>query len=790
MRVSENWLREWADPAVDTAGLTHRLTMAGLEVDAVEPVAGAFDGVVVGRIEGCEPHPEADRLQVCTVSDGTATFQVVCGAANARAGLIAPFAREGATLPDGTAIRATRLRGVESCGMLCSAAELGLGEGGEGLLELPAAAEVGADLRAWLGLDDRAIEIDLTPNRGDCLSVRGLAREVGALFDCDVTEAEVPEVAVSGEPAAACVAETAACPRYLVRPVRGIDPTAASPVWLQERLRRSGLRSLGLVVDVTNYVLLELGQPLHAFDAERLQGGLEVRFARDGEALTLLDGSEAELAADMLVIADEAGPTALAGVMGGERSAVDENTRDIVLEAAFFTPDAILGRARRLGLHTDASHRFERGVDPALPRLALERATALLTELAGGEPGPITEVTDTAALPKWENVPLRHERLNALLGTDIDADTVLNTLRRLGMQESEHLDGWRVVPPSHRFDIGVEEDLVEEVARVVGYDHLPAALPAMEVAAPRQPEGRLPAARLRRLMAHRDYLEAITYSFVDARLQRRLEPGLEPLALANPLSAEMDVMRTSLWPGLLTAIQHNRHRQRSRVRLFELGQRFRPEADGLKQENALAAAAIGSRWPEQWGAGGDSVDLFDLKGDLEAIIAATGAADAFTFEADSHPALHPGQSARIERDGELAGWLGALHPVIAEELDLADPVYLFEIAVEALTAAPLPTYRTPSRYPAIRRDLAVVVDEAVAAADVLAVAREAAGEWLRDSRLFDVYRGKGIDSGRKSLGLGLTLQDDSRTLTDGDVEAVTENVVRALSQRLGATLRD
>ncbi|SFC90119.1 phenylalanyl-tRNA synthetase beta subunit [Thiohalospira halophila DSM 15071] len=790
MRVSEHWLREWADPAVDTDGLTHRLTMAGLEVDAVEPVAGAFSGVVVGRIEGCEAHPEADKLQVCTVSDGAATFQVVCGAANARAGLVAPFAREGAVLPDGTTIRATRLRGVESRGMLCSATELGLGEGSEGLLELGDGAEVGADLREWLGLDDTAIEIDLTPNRGDCLSVRGLAREVGALFDCDVAEPAVPDNLVTGEAAGVRVLEPAACPRYLVRPVRGIDPATPTPTWLKERLRRSGLRSLGLVVDITNYVLLELGQPLHAFDADRLNGGLQVRFAEEGESLTLLDGAETSLAADMLVIADEAGPTALAGIMGGAGSAVDESTRNIVLEAAFFTPEAILGRARRLGLHTDASHRFERGVDPALPRLALERATALLTQLAGGEPGPITEVTDTEALPRWENVPLRHERLNALLGTDIDADTVLNALRRLGMQESEHLDGWRVVPPSHRFDISVEEDLVEEVARVVGYDQLPAALPAMEVAAPRQPEGRLPASRLRRLMAHRDYLEAITYSFVDARLQRRLEPGLEPLALANPLSAEMDVMRTSLWPGLLTAVQHNRHRQRSRVRLFELGQRFRPEADGLQQENALAAAAIGPRWPEQWGAGGESVDLFDLKGDLEAIIGATGAADAFTFEADSHPALHPGQSARIYREGEPVGWLGALHPVIAEELDLAEPVYLFEIAAEALTAVPLPTYRTPSRYPAIRRDLAVVVDEAVAAADVLAVAREAAGDWLRDSRLFDVYRGKGIDSGRKSLGLGLTLQDDSRTLTDSDVEAVTENVVQALSQRLGATLRD
>ncbi|MFO8154869.1 MAG: phenylalanine--tRNA ligase subunit beta [Pseudomonadota bacterium] len=797
MRVSEKWLREWVDPRVDTAALAHRLTMAGLEVDAVEPVAGEFTGVVVAMIRDCRPHPEADKLRICEVDDGGDGVSIVCGAANARAGLRVPLARVGAELPGGLTIKATKLRGEPSHGMLCSAAELGLAESADGLLELPADAPVGRDLRDVLELDDHAIEIDLTPNRGDCLSVVGLAREIGALYGVPVCELDPePEVATHGHGVAVTVKDPAACPRYLSRTIRGIDPAAESPLWLRERLRRSGLRDHGAVVDITNYVLLELGQPLHAFDAARLSGGLTVRRAAAGESLALLNEQTVELDAETLVIADDAGPVAMAGIMGGADSAVGDETTDIVLECAFFNPEAVAGRARRFGLHTDSSHRYERGVDPAITRLAMERVTALIRQIAGGQAGPVVEVDEPSHLPSREPIPLRRDRIEELLGLAVEDELVIGGLGRLGAREQQQMDGWLVVPPTHRFDLHREEDLVEEVARLVGYDHLPSALPEAPMVAAEASEARIPLTRLRRRLAARDFHEAITYSFVEPGLQERVDPDAGALALANPISSELGAMRTSLWPGLIQAAQYNRQRQRNRIRLFETGLRFRRRVgegaimDDLEQTPMVAALATGPAVPEQWGEAGRAADFFDLKAELETLIEATGAAEAFAFEAAEHPGLHPGQSARVWRDGHPVGWLGTLHPAIAEELDFTDPVVLFELESAALTTARCPAYRAPSRYPAIRRDLAVVVDEAVTAEALLAVVREAAGPLLRDSRVFDVYRGKGVDSGRKSLAVGLTLQDDSRTLIDADVEEIVSRVVADLARRLDAVLRD
>lgn len=797
MRVSEKWLREWVDPRVETAELAHRLTMAGLEVDAVEPVAGAFSGVVVAAIRECRPHPEADKLQICTVDDGEDELTIVCGAANARAGLRVPLARVGAELPGGMIIKATRLRGEPSHGMLCSAVELGLAESAEGLLELPADAPVGTDLRDYLDLDDHAIEIDLTPNRGDCLSVVGLAREIGALYGVPVGELEPAPVAAAHEDeVAVTVAEPAACPRYLARVVRGIDPAAESPLWLRERLRRSGLRAHGAVVDITNYVLLELGQPLHAFDAARLQGGLTVRRAAAGESLELINEQTVALDPETLVIADETGPVAMAGIMGGTGTAVGDETTDLVLECAFFQPEAVAGRARRFGLHTDSSHRFERGVDPAITRLAMERVTALIQRIAGGEAGPVVEVDAPAERPEREPIALRRDRIEELLGLAVEDERIIDGLGRLGAREQQQMDGWLVVPPSHRFDLHREEDLVEEIARLVGYDHLPSALPEAPMVAAEAPETRIPLSRLRRRLAARDFHEAITYSFVAPELQERVDPEARALALANPISSDLGAMRTSLWPGLIQAARHNRQRQRNRIRLFETGLRFRRRGErdaimaDLEQTPMVAALGTGPVVPEQWGEAGRAQDFFDLKAELETLIEATGAAEEFAFEAAEHPGLHPGQSARVWRDGRPVGWLGTLHPAIAGELDFTDPVVLFEVESAALTTARSPGYRAPSRYPAIRRDLAVVVDEAVTAEALLTVVREAAGPLLRDCRVFDVYRGKGVDSGRKSIAVGLTLQDDSRTLTDADVEDIVSRVVAELARRLDAVLRD
>ncbi|MBK1725842.1 phenylalanine--tRNA ligase subunit beta [Halorhodospira neutriphila] len=790
MRVSEQWLREWVDPQLSTAELAEALTMAGLEVDAVEPAAPPFHGVVVGEIEACRPHPEADQLQVCRVRAGGEPLEVVCGAPNARPGLRAPLAGDGAELPGGQRVSATELRGVRSAGMLCSAAELGLDEDAAGLLELPGDLPLGADLRAALDLDDTVLEIELTPNRADCLGMVGVARDVAAITGAAFTPPQPPAVPPAGDETVPVELHAPTDgPRYCGRVIRGVDPQAPSPLWLRERLRRAGIRSVSALVDITNYVLLEHGQPLHAFDLARLAPPIAVRHAASGEALTLLGGERIELDSDVLVIADRSGPVALAGIMGGAETAVGEATTDVFLESAFFAPAAIAGRARRYGLHTDASHRYERGVDFEAARRASERATALILEICGGTPGPLAEAVEPSALPERPAVELRRRRLEGLLGWTPNGEQVAAMLERLGTRPEATAEGWRVQPPSWRFDLEREVDLVEEVARLYGYDALPERPLEAPLHVAAAPERQLGEDALRATLVERGYFEAITYAFVDPQLQRRLDPEAEALPLANPLSAELAEMRTSLWPGLLTALQHNQHRQHERVRLFEHGCVFRGSLDRLAQTPTLAGVCAGPLLPEQWDAPRRAVDFFDAKADVEALIERTGAGEAFRFRAAEHPALHPGQSARIERDGRPVGWLGTLHPEHAKALELDGAPVLFELEQAAVGAAALPAFTPISRYPSIRRDLAVLVDEAVAAGELLSAAREAAGATLADARLFDVYRGKGVPEGAKSVAMGLILQDYSRTLTDQDVDDVLKGVVACLEERFGASMR-
>ncbi|TCO83449.1 phenylalanyl-tRNA synthetase beta subunit [Plasticicumulans lactativorans] len=791
MKISEQWLREWVNPEVSRPALVAQLSMAGLEVDAVTPVAPAFDGVVVAEVQTLERHPDADKLVVCRVDAGTGhLLQIVCGAPNVVAGMKVPCAMVGAVLPGDLRIRKSKLRGVESHGMLCSARELGLSEDHTGLLALPAAAPVGVAVRDYLGLDDHVIEVDLTPNRGDCLSVHGVAREVAALNRCALAAPPVAAVAATIADTFPVLVEAAAdCPRYAGRVVRGVDAGAATPLWLQERLRRAGLRSLGPLVDVTNYVMLELGQPMHAFDLGRLEGGIVVRHSRAGETLELLNGSVLDLAAGELLIADGQGPLALAGIMGGVASGCTDTTRDVFLESAFFAPRPLAGRARRYGLHTDSSHRFERGVDPALQVPALERATQLLLDIAGGSAGPLTEITSAGELPQATVVTLRQARIQRLLGIDIPPAETADLLERLGMSVDSVADGWRVTPPSWRFDVAIEEDLIEEIGRVRGYDRLPLHRPLSRFAIAPIPETRITLDRLRAILVDRGYQEAITYSFVDPAFQAALDPATAPVALANPISAELAVMRTSLWPGLLKALDHNRKRQQGRVRLFESGLRFVQTDAALLQDRRIGGVACGTAEPEQWGVPARAVDFFDVKGDVEALLAASGCGDAVRFVAAAHPALHPGQGARIEWEGELIGWMGQLHPAVEKALDLDGPIYLFELALDAVTDARLPRFTELSRFPAIRRDLAILLAEDVAATAVVECIRTYGGEWLRDVQLFDVYRGKGIDRGLKSLALGLILQDFSRTLTDPDVDDVISRIVAGLSSRFGASLR-
>ncbi|WP_434147916.1 phenylalanine--tRNA ligase subunit beta [Methylocaldum gracile subsp. desertum] len=792
MRFSEAWLREYVNPSIDTQRLVHQLTMAGLEVDSAEPAAASFSGVIVAEVLEVSPHPHADRLRVCLVSGGSGEpLQIVCGAPNVRVGMRVPLAIEGARLPGDVSIRKSELRGIASFGMLCSAKELGIDDPQTGLMELPSDAPVGTDVRDYLKLDDCIIEVDLTPNRADCLSVEGIAREVASLNALDWAVPDVPAVPTTiREEHPVSVSAPEACPRYLGRLIKGVSRTVQTPLWMRERLRRAGIRSLDAVVDVTNYVLLEMGQPLHAFDAAKLEGGIHVRYAAPGEKLRLLNGEEIALDSDVLVIADQRKALALAGIMGGSDSAVGDGTADIFVECAFFTPSVIMGKARRYGLNTESSHRFERGVDPELQTRAIERASELILSIAGGEAGPIVEAASPPHLPRRAPIPLRYERITRLLGMSIERPKVAEILKRLGMTLADHPEGWTVMPPGFRFDIAIEADLIEELGRVYGYESLPRRHPVMATAMRPVSERILDLDRVKNLLVDRGYQEAITYSFVDEARQALIEPEIPYLALKNPISSDLAVMRTGLWCGLLDAALKNTFRQQNRVRLFEAGLRFARRSSGIEQRKSIAGLAIGAVHEEQWGEAARSVDFYDVKADVEGIVKLTGREAGLEFVAAAHPALHPGQSAEIRLEGERLGWIGMLHPRLEKQLSFEQSVFLFELDQDVLLGRQIPVFHGISKFPQVRRDIAVIVDESVTIDRLIECVKEADSSILRQVVVFDVYRGQGVETGRKSVALGLVLQDEAETLTDARVDETVGRVLERLSIEFNARLRD
>ncbi len=792
MRFSESWLREWVNPDVDTRTLADQLTMAGLEVDAVKPAAPEFTGVLVGRVQAVAAHPNAEKLRLCRVDLGSGEpLQIICGATNVAADMKVPVATLGARLPGDFEIKRAKLRGVESLGMICAANELGFAESSEGILPLPADAPVGMDVRAYLDLDDWCIALDLTPDRADCLSLAGVSREVGAINRSPVQGPLIEPVPPRNDDRFPVHLEAPeACPGYVCRVIRDIDPGAATPLWMQERLRRSGLRSIGPVVDVTNHVLLELGQPLHGFDLDRLDEAIRVRMAVAGERLLLLNGEEITLRDDTLVIADRNRPVALAGIMGGAETGVTTRTRHILLESAFFAPRAISGKARSYGLHTDSSYRFERGVDPALQARAVERATALLLDIVGGKPGPVAILNAEAHLPRRKRLHLRRERIGKLLGMAPGDAAVEDIFTRLGMQITPVPDGWDLVPPSSRFDLALEVDLIAEIGRIQGYEKIPVTHAGTPATIRVLPETAFDLDHARLALVARGYHEVITYSFVSPALQHRIDPRPEVLTLSNPLSADMSVMRTSLWPGLVQTARQNQARQQERVRIFESGLCFLRTGDKLEQNAKLAGLVVGFSAPVQWGMQVRPVDFYSAKADLEAVLNLTGNPERFRFFPARHPALHPGQTACIEHDGHKIGMLGMLHPALAAELDINGNAFLFEIALTELQTGLPQVFEPLSRFPAIRRDLAIVVAADVTYDQVRACAASAASDLLKDLILFDVYHGPEIDSGGESLAFGLILQASSRTLTDREVDATISSVLARIKSELGATLRD
>ncbi|WP_027149258.1 phenylalanine--tRNA ligase subunit beta [Methylobacter tundripaludum] len=791
MQISEAWLREYVNPAITTEQLVEQLTMAGLEVDSVTPAAAVFSGVVVGEVLAMEQHPDADRLRVCQVAVGEAEpLQIVCGASNVRVGLRIPAALIGAVLPGDFKIKRSKLRGVESFGMLCSEKELGLAADANGLMELAADAPVGVDIRDYLSLNDNIIEVDLTPNRADCLSVEGIAREVAVLNKMDWSATQVETAAVSySDTLTISVAATDACPRYLGRLIKGVNPKAETPLWMQERLRRSGVRSLSAVVDVTNYVLIELGQPLHAFDAAKLTGGINVRYAQTDESVALLNGQTIKLDNETLVIADDKQALALAGVMGGSESAVSDDTQDVFLECAFFTPLSIAGKARNYGLHTDSSHRFERGVDPTLQERAIERATQLIIDIAGGSVGAITDVTTASTLPQRTAVLLRKQRLEKTLGIALADEQVVDIFQRLGMSVQTQPDGWSVTPPGCRFDIAIEADLIEEIARIVGYNNLPNSSLLMRSELGKATEAVLDLDRAKDLLVDLGYQEAITYSFVDEEIQQAVAPDDDVVRLKNPISSDLSVMRTTLWCGLLKAALHNTNRQQNRVRFFETGLRFVNKDDNMQQQKMLSGLALGSAYSEQWGIATRKVDFFDVKADVQALFSLTGA--DMQFVPAKHPALHPGQTAEIlSQQGDKIGWLGMLHPTLEKQLGFDTQVFLFELDQDLLLNKQIPKFRPLSKYPSVRRDIALIVKEEVAVSEIINCIKGCAEQTLQDIVVFDIYRGKGVEEGSKSVALSLVIQDFSQTLTDSGIDAIFSGLLETLTTKISAKLRD
>ena len=792
MKFPEKWLREWVDPDMETDELAHRLTMIGHEVEDLEKFGAGLDGVVVGEILAVDKHPNADRLSLCQVSTGGAdVLEVVCGAPNVRVGLKSPFAPVGTRLPDGTSLRKTEIRGVVSNGMLCSAIELALGDESDGILELDDDAITGTALIDHLGLPDASFDLALTPNRGDCFSVLGIARDVSAMTSAPLQIPAFPDVAPAlDDEHPVELVEPTGCPRFAARVVRNIDMAAKSPDWMKERLRRCGLRSIHPVVDVTNYVMMELGQPLHAYDLSKLSGAIRPRFARDGEQLVLLDEKKVTLAANTLVITDDSGPIGIAGIMGGLSTAVTTDTRDVFFEAAFFTPSVMAGVARQYGMHTDASMRFERGVDYANQARAIERATQLLTGIAGGDPGPVVDHVRSSYLPQARTMTLRATRLARILGTEIPGDTVAQVLGNLGLRASTTDDGWAIRVPSHRFDIDVEDALVEEVARIYGYDEIPEVTATAQTPLALDTETRVPLDSVADALVARDYQEIVTYSFIDPELDTLVRGAESELVLSNPISSEMAVMRGSIWPGLIVTAASNLARQQDRIRIFEIGKTFHGDLGSHTETIRVSGLVAGDSVGKQWGVRAQPVDFFDIKADVEAILSMTGVQSGCEFLEAEHHMLQPGQTALIRRDEANVGFVGKLHPRYSRHFDLEKEAFLFELDAEICFAAAVPAAETVSKFPAIRRDIAIVVNENLTARDLVTTVESVAPGLVRDVSIFDVYQGPGIEAGRKSVALGLILQETSRTLTDEDADTVMSAVLRKLQQDFGAELRD
>ena len=791
MKIAESWLREWVDPDLQTDALGHQLTMLGHEVDGVHVEGEGLDGVLIAEVLEVRKHPDADRLSVCKVSAGGAAVDVVCGAPNVVKGMKSPFATSGLTLPNGVRLRKSKIRGVVSNGMLCSATELGLGDESDGIIALPADAPVGESLAKSLDLPDAVFELNMTPNRGDCFSVLGIARDVAALTGAKLADTALrPVPATIDDKHLVEIPEPAGCPVFAGRVIRGIDAAAVSPVWMVERLRRSGLRPIHPVVDVTNYVMLELGQPLHAYDLVKVQGPIRPRMAQAGERVTLLDDREIAINDDTLVITDDSGVIGLAGIMGGLSTAVSDTTQDVFFEAAFWPPDFMAGRARSYGMHTDASMRFERGVDPDGQGRAVERATELLLQIAGGRAGPLVIESSAKHLPARDAIELRRSRLTRLLGTTVPDDDVVDILHRLQLDASSTDAGWQVTVPSHRFDVAIEADLIEEVARIYGYDRIPETTSNAELPITTVTESTVGLDRVAATLTARDYQEVVTYSFVDESLNTLVSGNASELKLANPISSEMSVMRSTLWVGMLEAAAGNIARQQDRVRLFEIGKSFHGSLDKHDETVCVAGLVYGPRVPEQWSGKSQQVDYFDIKSDVEALLRLVGNDAVFSFEPCEHACLQPGQSAAVVRDGHRIGRIGKVHPRVARAFDIKGGVYLFEIEAEKMMATAVPVARSVSRFPAIRRDIAVVVDEKIPAEELRLAAAAAAPGIVTDVRIFDVYQGPGIEAGLKSIAIGLILQETSRTLTDDDADAAQAAAVQKLQQEFAAVLRD
>ncbi|MDC4653603.1 phenylalanine--tRNA ligase subunit beta [Acinetobacter baumannii] len=791
MKISENWLRTWVNPAIDSDTLSDQLTMLGLEVDELAPVAKPFTGVVVGEVLTVEQHPDADRLRVTTVNiDSGEPLQIVCGAPNVRAGMKAPVATIGAILPGDFKIKKGKLRGVESQGMLCGASEIDLEDKIDGLLELPDDAPVGVNIREYLKLDDNVIDISITPNRGDCFSIRGIAREVAVINQLQMNEPEIKSVDATITDEKKVVINTDGAPRYLGRVIKNVNVKASTPEWMEQALARSGIRTHSILVDVTNYVLMELGQPMHAFDLAKIEGNVHVRQAKPQEKLQLLNDQEVELQEDVMVIADDQKALAIAGIMGGLASSVTDDTTDIFLESAFFAPLAIAGRARRFGLHTDSSQRYERGVDFELPLIAMNRASQLIQELAGGEFGPITVAEKSDLLPKREAIELKQAQVDQLLGYKVAAEFITDALTRLGCEVTVQANGeWSVVPPSHRYDMAIYQDLIEEVARIDGYDNIQISLPSMDVQLAKY-QDRFEIAQLRQTVVTLGYQEAISFSFADAKLEKQLNPQVSPLMLANPISSDLAAMRSTLLSSLIPCVQYNLNRQQSRVRFFELGLRFDYQnansIQDLKQIPTLALVAVGSREPESWHAKPQPMDFFDFKGEVEEILAAGRV--KVEYVRSERPWLHPGQSAKILVDGQSIGYLGRLHPSLENELDLST-TWVAELDQAAVLQSYVSNFTELSRFPSVRRDIALLISDNINVRDIQQLIEKTGGELLDSTWLFDVYTGQGVEEGKRSLAFALLWQHPSRTLEDAEIKSGMDNIIQVLENTYQATLR-